>query len=79
MTSKNGSNDNGGRQHAQHQLQQRMTGGGGPSSSNGNNKKAAMLEMAAMNMSTPFYTTPDTVSSTAKTILKNIGESCWGS
>lgn len=72
MTSKNGSNDNGGRQHAQLQLQQRMMGGGGPSSSNGNNKKAAMLEMAAMNMSTPFYTTPDTVSSTAKTILKNI-------
>lgn len=36
------------------------------------NKKSAMIEMAAMNMSTPFYTTPDTVSSTAKTILKNI-------
>jgi len=35
-------------------------------------KKSALMEIAAMNMSTPFYTTPDTVSSTAKTILKNI-------
>ena len=38
-------------------------------------KEAGLLEMAAMNMSMPFYTTPDTVSSTAKTLLKNIGES----
>mmetsp|Transcript_24834 Transcript_24834/g.44666 ORF Transcript_24834/g.44666 Transcript_24834/m.44666 type:complete len:610 (-) Transcript_24834:56-1885(-) len=35
-------------------------------------RKSTLMEMAAMNMSTPFYTTPDTVSSTAKTILKNI-------
>eukprot|EP00571_Detonula_confervacea_P001848 CAMPEP_0172317580 /NCGR_PEP_ID=MMETSP1058-20130122/32062_1 /TAXON_ID=83371 /ORGANISM="Detonula confervacea, Strain CCMP 353" /LENGTH=617 /DNA_ID=CAMNT_0013032177 /DNA_START=16 /DNA_END=1869 /DNA_ORIENTATION=+ len=34
--------------------------------------KNLMLQMVAMNMSTPFYTTPDTVSSTAKTVLKNI-------
>lgn len=47
---------------------QLLQGGGG----SGSGRKAAMLEMAAMNMSAPFYTTPDTVSSTAKTILKNI-------
>ena len=41
----------------------------------GSNKRAAMLGMAAMNMSAPFYTTPDTVETTAKTILKNIGKS----
>ncbi|KAL7551050.1 hypothetical protein ACHAWF_014332, partial [Thalassiosira exigua] len=34
-------------------------------------RKAEMLEAAATNMSAPFYTTPDTVSCTAKTLLKN--------
>ena len=43
-------------------------------SQNGRNDKNSLLEMAAMNMSTPFYTTPDTVSSTAKTVLTNVGK-----
>lgn len=46
------------------QMQQQM---GGP-------RKAAMLAAAATNMAAPFYTTPDTVASTATTILKNVGE-----
>lgn len=37
--------------------------------------KKSLLDAAALNMSTPFFTTPDTVSSTAKTVLKNLGES----
>ena len=44
-----------------------------PGPQNGNDKNS-LLEMAAMNMSTPFYTTPDTVSSTAKTVLTNVGK-----
>lgn len=37
--------------------------------------KKSLLDTAALNMSTPFFTTPDTVSLTAKTVLKNLGES----
>ena len=45
---------------------------------NGRNDKNSLLEMAATNMSTPFYTTPDTVSSTAKTVLTNVGKLYYG-
>lgn len=48
-----------------------MQGKGGPARGE-TPPKATLLEMAAVNMSTPFYTTPDTVSSTAKIILTNI-------
>ncbi len=37
--------------------------------------KKSLLDTAALNMSTPFFTTPDTVSLTAKTVLKSLGES----
>jgi hypothetical protein len=36
--------------------------------------KKSLLDTAALNMSTPFFTKPDSVSLTAKTVLKNLGE-----
>ena len=33
-----------------------------------------LLEIASLNMSTPFYTTPDTIVTTATTVLKNVGK-----
>lgn len=40
----------------------------------GHSSRRTPLDAAALNMSAPFFTTPDTASSTAKTILKNLGE-----
>lgn len=37
-----------------------------------NNNKNKLLEIASLNMSTPFYTTPDTIVTTATTVLKNV-------
>jgi hypothetical protein len=40
----------------------------------GSSSKRTLLDAAALNMSAPFFTTPDTASSTATTVLKNLGE-----
>jgi hypothetical protein len=36
--------------------------------------KHSLMENASMNMAYPFYTTPDTITSTAKTQLQNVGK-----
>ena len=39
-----------------------------------NNNRNKLMEIASLNMSTPFYTTPDTIVTTATTILNNVGK-----
>jgi len=38
------------------------------------NNRNKLLEIASLNMSTPFYTTPDTIVTTATTVLNNVGK-----
>ena len=39
-----------------------------------NNNRNKLMEIASLNMSTPFYTTPDTIVTTATTVLNNVGK-----
>jgi len=46
-----------------------------PQVMDGDNKnRNKLMEIASLNMSTPFYTTPDTIVTTATTVLNNVGK-----